>query len=135
MVLVFFIPLLVTMGGNIAIQSSTVMAHSVDTGKLRSMEIVKGVGGEVGWGVLVGVITGVVVAGFSYAFNLGASVGLVVGLSLALTVIAASMVGCALPVALGAAGRDPAAVSGPMVGTLMDVLSLAIYLGIGRLLI
>jgi magnesium transporter len=134
-VLVFFIPLLVTMGGNIAIQSSTVMAHSVDTGKLRSMEIVKGVGGEVGWGVLVGVITGGVVAGFSYALNLGASVGLVVGLSLALTVIAASMVGCALPIALGAAGRDPAAASSPMVGTLMDVLSLAIYLGIGRLLI
>lgn len=134
-VLVFFIPLLVTMGGNIAIQSSTVMAHSVDTGKFLSQEMIRGVLGEVLWGVLVGVVTGGVVAAFSYAFHLGTYVGLVVGLSLALTVIAASVVGCALPVALGALDRDPAGASGPLYGTVMDVLSLAIYLGIGRLFI
>jgi Mg/Co/Ni transporter MgtE len=45
------------------------------------------------------------------------------------------MVGCALPLTLKALDRDPAAVSGPLLGTTMDVLSLAIYLGIGRLLI
>jgi magnesium transporter len=67
--------------------------------------------------------------------DLGASVGLVVGLSLALTVVAACLVGCALPLALKALHRDPAGVSGPLLGTVMDVVSLAIYLGIGRLLI
>ena len=57
------------------------------------------------------------------------------GLSLALTVFAAAFVGCILPLGLAVVRRDPSAISGPLLGTTMDVLSLAIYLCIGRLLI
>jgi len=135
-VLVFFIPLLVTMGGNIAVQSSTIMARWLGGGTAAlDRGTWKTISGEVVWGVLVGLLTGGIVTAFSVLFHLGASVGLVVGLSLALTIIVAAVVGCALPLTLKALDRDPAAVSGPLLGTTMDVLSLAIYLGIGRLLI
>lgn len=134
-VLIFFIPLLVTMGGNISIQSSAIMGHWLTSGTPFSRGTLRTVSGEVVWGILVGVFTGAVVAGLSVLLDLGASVGLVVGLSLALTVLAACLVGCALPFALKALNRDPAVVSGPLLGTVMDVVSLAIYLGIGRLLI
>ena len=134
-VLIFFIPLLVTMGGNISIQSSTIMGHWLTSGAPLSKGTLRTISGEVVWGVLVGAFTGVVIAGLSMLLDLGASVGLVVGLSLALTVLAACLVGCALPLALKALHRDPAGVSGPLLGTVMDVVSLAIYLGIGRLLI
>jgi magnesium transporter len=85
--------------------------------------------------VLFGVFAGGVVAGFCELLDLGPSIGLVVGISLALTVLAASLVGCGLPFILKTLNRDPAAVSGPLLGTTMDVASLAIYLGIGSLLI
>jgi len=134
-VLIFFIPLLVTMGGNISIQSSTIMGHWLTSGAPLSKGTLRTISGEVVWGVLVGAFTGVVIAGLSMLLDLGPSVGLVVGLSLALTVLAACLVGCALPLALKALHRDPAGVSGPLLGTVMDVVSLAIYLGIGRLLI
>jgi magnesium transporter len=134
-VLIFFIPLLVTMGGNISIQSSTIMGHWLTSGTPLSKGTLRTISGEVVWGVLVGAFTGVVIAGLSMLLDLGPSVGLVVGLSLALTVLAACLVGCALPLALKALHRDPAGVSGPLLGTVMDVVSLAIYLGIGRLLI
>ena len=134
-VLIFFIPLLVTMGGNISIQSSTIMGHWLTSGTPFSKGTLRTISGEVVWGVLVGAFTGVVIAGLSMLLDLGPSVGLVVGLSLALTVLAACLVGCALPLALKALHRDPAGVSGPLLGTVMDVVSLAIYLGIGRLLI
>jgi len=134
-VLVFFIPLLVTMGGNIAVQSSTIMGRWLTTGKPRSRETAREVSGEVAWGVLVGIVAGGAVAGLSLLFHQSASIGLVVGLSLGLTVVAASIVGCAMPITLRALDRDPAAVSGPLIGTTMDVLSLAIYLAIGMLLI
>ena len=134
-VLVFFIPLLVTMGGNISVQSSTIMGHWLSSGTPFSRGTLRTFYGEVTWGILVGVFTGAVIAGLSVLLDLGASIGLVVGLSLALTVLAASLVGCALPFALKALNRDPAVVSGPLLGTTMDVVSLAIYLGIGRLLI
>jgi magnesium transporter len=133
-VLIFFIPLLVTMGGNISVQSSTIMGHWLTSGSPLSKGTLRTFSGEVVWGVLVGAFTGAVVAGMSVLLNLGASIGLVVGLSLALTVLAASLVGCALPFALKALKRDPAAISGPLLGTTMDVVSLAIYLVIGRLL-
>jgi magnesium transporter len=134
-VLIFFIPLLVTMGGNIAVQSSTIMSRWLATGKPLKRETLKEVYEEVGWGLLVGILAGGAVAGLSFLFHLGPSIGLVVGLSLGLTVLAASIVGCAMPITLKALDRDPGSVSGPLIGTTMDVLSLAIYLGIARLLI
>ena len=135
MVLVFFIPLLVTMGGNIAVQSSAVIGRWLATGTPTRSSALRAISGEVLWGVMVGLLTGAVVAAISLAFNQKPSVGAVVGLSLALTVVAASLVGCALPVTLKALKRDPASVSGPLLGTTMDVVSLAIYFGIGMLLI
>ena len=134
-VLIFFIPLLVTMGGNIAVQSSTIMGHRLSTGAPLKRSALRAVSGEMAWGVLVGLATGAVVAGIAFAFHLTPSVGVTVGLSLALTVVAAAFMGCALPIALKAMRRDPSAISGPLLGTTMDVLSLAIYLCIGRLLI
>lgn len=134
-VLIFFIPLLVTMGGNIAVQSSTVTARWLSSEAPLKKGPLKALYGEVAWGLAVGLVTGGVVAAISAIFHIGVSVGLVVGLSLALTIIGAALVGCGLPLTLKALDRDPAAVSGPLLGTTMDVVSLAIYLGIGRLLI
>jgi magnesium transporter len=134
-VLVFFIPLLVTMGGNIAVQSSTIMGRWLSTGAPMKRATLRAVMGEMAWGVMVGLLTGGVVAGIAFAFSQPASVGIALGLSLALTVIAAALIGCAFPVTLKAIKRDPGFVSGPLLGTTMDVLSLAIYLVIGTLLI
>lgn len=135
LVLVFFIPLLVTMGGNIAVQSSTIIGRWLNTGDPPRASTIRAMSGEVAWAVLVGGVTGAVVAAIALAFRQEASIGVVVGLSLALTVVVASLVGCALPLALKAFNRDPGTVSGPLLGTTMDVLSLAIYLVIGRLLL
>lgn len=135
LMLIFFIPLLVTMGGNVAVQSSTVIGRWLSSGTPPQRSTVRAMSGEVAWGVLVGAFTGAIVAAIAYAFHQQASVGVVVGLSLGLTVIAASLVGCALPLTLRGFHRDPGAISGPLLGTTMDVLSLAIYLGIGRLLL
>jgi magnesium transporter len=135
-VLVFFIPLLVTMGGNIAVQSSTIMGRWVSTGAPPlKRKTLRAVLGEVAWGVMVGLLCGGIVAGIAFAFNQEWWIGITVGLSLALTVVAAALVGCAFPITLKALRRDPHAISGPLLGTTMDVLSLAIYLVIGRLLI
>ncbi len=135
LVLVFFIPLLVTMGGNVAVQSSTIMGRWLTSGAPPPGSTVRAMSGEVAWGVLVGAVTGAVVAAVSIGFHQKASIGIVVGLSLALTVVTASLVGCALPLTLRAFKRDPGAISGPLLGTTMDVLSLVIYLVIGWLLL
>ena len=123
------------MGGNIAVQSSTIMGRWLTTGTAPQGSTVRAMSGEIAWAVLVGAATGAVVAVIAAVFEQDASIGIVVGLSLTLTVVAASLVGCALPLTLKAFKRDPGTVSGPLLGTTMDVVSLAIYLVIGRLLL
>ncbi|MDD5748136.1 MAG: magnesium transporter [Actinomycetota bacterium] len=134
-VLVFFLPLLVTMGGNIAIQSSTVVRYFLSSGFRGGSAAFKKLSGEVLWAVVVGIVSGSLIAGLAVLFHIEISVGFVVGLSLALSAVAAAIVGSTLPLLINAFHGDPGTVSGPMLGTTMDVLSLAIYLAIGRLLI
>jgi len=134
-VLIFFIPLLVTMGGNVAVQSSTVVRYFLEQDRVSARASLKTVFSEILWGVLVAAAAGGMVTALSFLLNFGASVGLVVGIALSLSVIAASVVGCAFPIFARAIRRDPGAISGPLLGTTMDVLSLAIYLFVGRLLI
>lgn len=134
-VLILFIPLLVTMGGNIAVQSSTLVEHRLSGGKPLKRRALKAVAAEVAWGVTVGLAAGGITGLLAWGFNQPRTIGLAVGVSLALTIVAAAFIGCALPVAMKAARKDPGAVSGPLLGTTMDVISLAIYLGIATLLI
>lgn len=134
-VLVFFLPLLVIMGGNIAVQSSAITGHWLSTGGTFGKNVITAVMKELIWGIIIGALTGVAVGLLAYLFDKNISVGVVVGLSLMLTVIAASGIGCALPVFLRWIGRDPGAAPGPLIGTTMDVVSLGIYLGIGLMLI
>lgn len=134
-VLVFFLPLLVIMGGNIAVQSSTIIGYWISTGRPIGKDVIIAVFKEILWGIIIGALSGIMVGVLAYLFDRNISVGIVVGLSLTLTVLAASIIGCALPALLRLAGRDPGAVPGPLIGTTMDVVSLGIYLGIGLLLI
>ncbi|MBN1289809.1 MAG: magnesium transporter [Actinobacteria bacterium] len=133
-ILVFFIPLLVLMGGNIAIQSSTIIGHRLSDGSF-SRSVIKAVFKEMLWGVIIGVLTGVAVGLIAFLLDQDVRVGFVVGFSLTFTVIAASMIGCAFPAVMRLAGRDPGGLPGPLVGTTMDMVSLGIYLGVGLLLI
>ena len=51
----------------------------------------------------------------------------VVCLTLAVTVIAAKLVGCALPMAAKALKLDPAVMASPFISTIVDALSLLVY--------
>ena len=73
--------------------------------------------------------------GVSALIGVSMKVGLVVGSSLVATFLFAAIVGSLFPIIWKALGRDPAAVSEPVLGTLMDVLSLSFYLLVGTLVL
>ena len=51
----------------------------------------------------------------------------VVCLTLCVTVVAAKLVGCALPMAAKALKLDPAVMASPFISTIVDALSLLVY--------
>jgi len=55
-------------------------------------------------------------------------VSLVVALSLSLTIIVAKIIGATLPLLAKKIGLDPAVMASPLITTLVDAVSLVIYL-------
>lgn len=135
--LVFFIPVVMTMGGTIAVMNSTRVVRDYLGGEpmARRREFFAESAREIGIASIMGIMVGVVMALIAWAAEGDARLGLVVGLSLTLTMIVAAVAGSLLPLILKALRLDPAKSSGPLLATLMDILALLLYFAIGISLI
>jgi len=63
----------------------------------------------------------------NYSFPL---VALVVSATMSLTVVMAKLIGCTLPLVAKKLGFDPAVMASPFITTIVDALSLLVYLKI-----
>ena len=57
-------------------------------------------------------------------------VAIVVSITMSLTVVMAKMIGCTLPLVAKKLGFDPAVMASPFITTIVDALSLLVYLKI-----
>lgn len=133
--LVFFLPLIISSGGNTGSQSSTIITRGLAVGDIRiSQAPIVGIR-ELLSGLILGLILGVI--GFLRAmmWHSGVATSLVVGLSLIGCVVMGSVVGALLPMVLKKLGFDPAVSSAPFIASLVDVCGIIIYFNIARLLI
>jgi len=123
----FFIPLIQATGGNVGIQSSSLVVQSlvapgiVDEGLLTRLSKVLSVA------LLNGVVLSLLVLGAnSLVFGFD-RLTVVVSIALFCVVIFASFIGTVTPLALNRFGFNPALASGPFITTLNDLLGLGIY--------
>ena len=128
-VLAFFIPVIMDMGGNVGTQSSTVFVRSLATGEIEANEVWGYFFKEIRVGFLMGFVCGVMI---SLAANLWQQdfapwLGLVVGIAMFSTVTAAAIIGTLIPLLFWKMGADPALTAGPFVTTIKDVTGLLIY--------
>jgi magnesium transporter len=135
-VLVLFIPLIISSGGNSGSQASTLIIQALATGDILVKDWWRVLRREVISGLLLGTVLGVVgffriivwsaifpnVYGVHYLY-----VGLVVGFALVGVVLWGTLSGSMLPLMLKKLGADPAVSSAPFVATLVDVTGLIIY--------
>jgi len=63
------------------------------------------------------------------------NISAVVSFTLIVTIIVAKLVGCLLPLLAQRLGLDPAVMASPFITTIVDALSLLIYLGIASAII
>ncbi len=123
----FFIPLIQATGGNVGIQSSSLVVQSLAHSGFHY-------GGQ--WTrlsrvFLVAVLNGLFLSALVYGANMllffDSTLSLIVSLALFSVVVFASFVGTVTPLILNQFGFNPALASGPFITTTNDLLGLTIY--------
>lgn len=126
--LAFFIPLITATGGNVGIQSSSLVVQSLANKSIfddsLSKRFVKV--------FLVAILNGVILATFVFGvvvlfYRTEVAFALVVSIALFSVVLLASFMGTITPIVLDKVGINPALASGPFITTANDLLGLAVY--------
>ena len=132
--IVFFIPLIAAMGGNVGVQSSAIVVQALASSTLQK-NIWQRLARELGVGLFNGLICSLVIVGYSWAIGQGLLFATAVGSSLLAVVLFASLFGTAIPWILNKYNIDPALATGPFITTTNDVLGLSIYFAIANALL
>ncbi len=142
-VLSLFIPLIISSGGNVGSQGTTLIIRSLALRELRLSDWSRVLLRE----IVTGLSLGVILAGVGFlriVFWPNAKtvytdhfvlVGIAVSVSLIGVVLFGSIVGSMLPFLLRRLRLDPASASAPFVATLVDVTGLVIYFSVARLIL
>ena len=131
--LAFFIPLVAAMGGNAGVQSSAIVVQSLANNSFKHGNFLSKLGKEFLVALLNGAICSVVLLGYGYFFAGSLALSLTVSIALLTVIILASMLGVSVPLFLNTFKIDPALATGPFITTTNDLIGLAVYFLVGRL--
>jgi magnesium transporter len=140
--LAFFLPLIISSGGNSGSQASTLIIQAMALGEVRLADWWRVMRREIISGLLLGTILGIIgfsrVAAWTTFSNIYGPhwllMAFTVGFSLIGVVLWGSLSGSMLPLVLKRLGFDPASSSAPFVATLVDVTGLVIYFNIAMII-
>ena len=134
--LIAFIPMLMDTGGNAGNQVSTLIIRGLAVGKLEPRDYFKIVFKELRVAILCGTALGAVNILRMYLFCDGTlQMFFVVSLAMFCAVIVAKLIGCTLPIIAKLIKLDPALMAGPMITTIVDIITLIIYFSLANLLL
>lgn len=141
-VLSFFVPLVMSSGGNSGSQASTLIIQAMALGEVTLADWWRVMRRELMTGLMLGVVLGII--GFlritlwsTFSTVYGHDwllVAITVGISLIGIVLWGSLVGSMLPLVLKRLGADPATSSAPFVATLVDVTGLIIFFTVASII-
>jgi magnesium transporter len=131
-----FIPLVAATGGNVGIQSSSLVVQTLAS---------KSVFDDTPWqrfvkGLLIALVNGLVLGLFvftvvKFIYGFDSIFGFTIGLSMFFVVLMASFMGTVTPLVLDKFGINPAIASGPFITTANDLLGLAVYFAVAMYLL
>jgi len=122
-----FIPVIMGMGGNIGIQSSTIVVRGIATGRINIRHLWQVVSKELMVGLILGGVYGLLLATLAHLHYNAGMVAISVGAGVASSMALAALVGSLLPMIFARFDVDPAVATGPFVTTSIDILSVYFY--------
>ena len=130
--IVSFIPVIAAMGGNVGLQSSTLIIRGLATGLVELTDVWTVFFREVKIGLIMGGACGVLLTVVGWGLGQG-FLGVVVGTSLVIAFFVSTSMATIMPIALKRMGVDPAVAAGPFVTTANDITGITIYLTLATL--
>jgi magnesium transporter len=133
--LVFFIPLIAAMGGNVGVQSSAIIVQALATQNLGLDNWLNRFMKELGVSLLNGLICCILVFFICKLIYPDPNLPIIVSLSLLTVMVFAALFGTFVPLILNKYRIDPALATGPFITTINDVIGLIIYFSIAKIII
>jgi magnesium transporter len=130
----YYVPLLISTGGNSGSQSSTLIIRGLAIGEIRMRDWWRILFRETLMGVVLGVFLGAI--GFARVLmykDQGVPFACTIGLTLVGIVVTGCTVGSMLPLVLRRFGVDPATSSTPFIASLVDVLGIIVFVHCAKL--
>ncbi len=131
--LITFIPVITAMGGNVGVQSSSIMVRGFATGRVDFNSLRRFLFREVRVGAIMGTACGIAVGLVGYFWHGNPAIGLVVGIAMVVAMTIASTMGTLAPAFFKKIKVDPAIASGPFVTTANDITGILVYFGVATL--
>ena len=126
-------PMLMGTGGNAGSQVSTLIIRGLAVGEIEIKDYLKIVLKELRVASVCGLVLAVANILRMYLFCEGTfEVFLVVSLAMFCAIVVAKLIGCSLPIFAKIVKLDPALMAGPMIATLVDIVTLVIYFGLAK---
>lgn len=130
----FFIPLITATGGNVGIQSSSVIVQTLAKETSPNLFTFD----RFYKGLVVALINGAAISATVFLINMligeSTTLSIVVSTALFCVVMLSSLMGTVTPILLSRIGVNPALASGPFITTANDLLGLGIYFSVAHLL-
>jgi len=137
-ILAAFMPAITAAGGNVGLQSTTLIVRGLGMGTIRTGQFMKVLMTELRLGLLLGVTCGVAAAGVAmlieYNYPSVGKLGIAVFLAMVSATGATSLVGAVEPMVLHRLKFDPATACGPFVTMFNDLFGTSVYFLIATLL-
>ncbi len=132
--LAMFVPLIAAMGGNVGVQSSSIVVQGLANKSINFDTTWKKLLKELSVALIIAGTFSSLILLYNLLFSSTLELTLTVSTSLFSVIMFASVFGTFIPLILDRYKIDPAVATGPFITTTNDVLGLFIYFGIGRLL-
>ncbi|MDH4121046.1 MAG: magnesium transporter [Deltaproteobacteria bacterium] len=133
--LAFFTPLVMAMGGNAGMQSSSLVIRGLATGEVQLSHFWWRLGKELMVSLNIGVLSALLLLGAVWILSGNVRMAMVVGIATNVSILTAAFIGISIPMGLRRAGFDPALATGPFLTTTNDILGTIVYLMVAFLLL
>jgi magnesium transporter len=130
--IIFFLPLIAAVGGNISSQSAIITARGLMTGKIteNKKDIFMYILRELKIAFILAIFISIIVGVISFLWFSNHLIGVVVSAGILINILFSSLLGGLIPFVLKFLKKDPSFATGPIVLTLNDILGVLIYLSI-----
>jgi magnesium transporter len=131
----YYVPLLISTGGNSGSQSASLIIRGLAVGEVTSGDFKRVFVRELGQGIVMGLALAGIGGARAALWGDGTGFVITIAVTLVFIVTMGCVVGSMLPLLLRKLGLDPATSSAPFIASLVDVLGILLYFSIAKIVL